>query len=121
MPTYDYACPHCGAFEAVRKIAQRDEPAFCPHCGSASERQLIVAPSFADMPADRRLAMAVNEKASHEPKLSSQYRHRAGCSCCSGSSSSAKVTDSSGRFFTDPGRPKPAKSFANKRPWMISH
>ncbi len=26
MPTYDYACPACGGFEALRSLSQRDEP-----------------------------------------------------------------------------------------------
>jgi len=34
MPTYDYACPDCGGFEALRSLAQRDEPCACPDCGA---------------------------------------------------------------------------------------
>ena len=30
MPTYDYACPACGGFEALRSLSQRDEPCNCP-------------------------------------------------------------------------------------------
>ena len=36
MPTYDYACPDCGGFDAFRSLADRNEPAACPDCGSAS-------------------------------------------------------------------------------------
>ncbi len=34
MPTYDYACPSCGGFDALRAFAQRDEPAACPDCAT---------------------------------------------------------------------------------------
>jgi len=112
MPTYDYACPHCGPFEAVRRIAERDFPALCPDCAAPAARAWLSAPRLADMPAERRLAISTNERASHAPQHSSQVsrqRHPAGCGCCK---SSAKA---------DASRPQAAKSFANKRPWMISH
>ncbi|MEY4563136.1 MAG: hypothetical protein RLZZ618_2413 [Pseudomonadota bacterium] len=111
MPTYDYACTACGPFDAVRRMADRDVPAACPRCSSASARAWLVAPRLADMPADRRLAMATNERASHAPAHSSDYkrlRHPSGCGCCK---TSSKASD----------QPKAPKSFANKRPWMISH
>jgi putative FmdB family regulatory protein len=38
MPTYDYACDACGGFDALRSLAQRDEPAACPGCSRASPR-----------------------------------------------------------------------------------
>jgi putative FmdB family regulatory protein len=112
MPTYDYACPHCGPFEAVRRMAQRDEPAACPECSAPAARAWLTAPRLADMPADRRAAMATNERSTHAPEHSSNVlrsRHPAGCGCCK---SSAKA---------DPSRPPLPKSFANRRPWMISH
>ncbi|HTD90880.1 MAG TPA: zinc ribbon domain-containing protein, partial [Burkholderiales bacterium] len=58
-------------------------------------------------------AMAINERARHEPQLSGDYvsrRHPAGCGCCSSVKRSATVTDAKGN-----------KAFPNKRPWMISH
>jgi putative FmdB family regulatory protein len=112
MPTYDYACPTCGPFEAVRRIAERDLPADCPLCAAAAMRAWLAAPRLADMPADQRHAMATNERSSHAPQHSSQLarqRHPAGCGCCRASTK------------TDPSRPQAAKSFANRRPWMISH
>jgi len=75
-------------------------------------RAWLAAPRLADMPAERRLAMATNERASHAPLHSSQLarsRHPAGCGCC-------KTAPKA-----DPSRPAAAKSFANRRPWMISH
>ena len=109
MPTYDYMCADCGSFEAVRRIADRDAPAVCPQCGLQATRVMIYAPFLADMASNVRNAMATNEKASHEPKMSSSYQHPKGCGCCK---TSAKANASA---------PPAIKSFANKRPWMISH
>ena len=47
MPTYDYACPACGGFEALRSLSQRDEPCSCPDCGTASTRVFVAAPRLA--------------------------------------------------------------------------
>lgn len=114
MPTYDYACPACGGFDAFRSLAARNEPAACPDCGAPSPRVFATAPRLALMEASTRSAMGVNERARHEPRRSGDYprlRHPAGCGCCSpGSRRSATVTAANG-----------AKTFPSKRPWMISH
>ncbi|GAA6142522.1 zinc ribbon domain-containing protein [Hydrogenophaga sp. 5NK40-0174] len=117
MPTYDYDCPSCGGFEAIRSLADRNEPCHCPACGTAATRVFVSAPRLALMSGSTRNAIATNERASHEPKSSRDYqrlRHPAGCGCCSGAgrsgSKSTTVTAANG-----------AKSFPSKRPWMISH
>ncbi len=114
MPTYDYACGHCGGFDAIRSVSQRDLPADCPGCGAASPRVFAHAPRLALMADGTRRAMAVNERAAHEPRRSGDYarlKHPAGCGCCSGSAKrGATVTAANG-----------AKAFPSKRPWMISH
>lgn len=107
MPTYDYKCTHCGQFEVLRRMADRDAPAVCPQCGLQSERILIAAPYLADMNSNLRHAMATNEKAQHEPGLSSAHQHHKGCGC---SKPTPGASAQSG-----------PKSFANRRPWMISH
>lgn len=112
MPTYDYACPHCGGFDAFRSLSERNEPAACPDCGTASARVFVTAPRLALMNSGVRNAMAVNERSQHAPKSSADYqrlRHPPGCGCCGGRSK-ATVT-----------APNGAKSFPSKRPWMISH
>ena len=38
MPTYTYACAHCGKFELVRSIARRTDPAPCPDCDRLGAR-----------------------------------------------------------------------------------
>ena len=113
MPTYDYACAGCGGFDAIRAVAQRDEPAACPDCGAASSRVFVTAPRLALMEAGTRSALATNERARHEPKSSRDYarlKHPAGCGCCSTGKRGTTVTGTVGQ-----------KAFPSKRPWMISH
>lgn len=113
MPTYDYRCDDCGGFDALRSVSQRDLPADCPDCGGASPRVMSGAPRLALMADGTRRAIAVNERAAHEPKRSGDYprlRHPSGCGCCSGAKRGATVT-----------APNGAKTFPTKRPWMISH
>ncbi|MBI1175709.1 MAG: zinc ribbon domain-containing protein [Sideroxydans sp.] len=109
MPIYDYQCADCGKFEAMRRIENRDAPAVCPHCGMRAERVLVAAPNLPIMASNVRHAMATNERARHEPKSSSSSRHPRGCGCCKASARANAST------------PPAPKSFANKRPWMISH
>jgi putative FmdB family regulatory protein len=116
MPTYDYACPDCGAFDALRSLAQRNEPCPCPACGAASSRILGAAPRLACLSSGVRHAFATNERAAHAPRTSKEVggpasrRHPAGCGCCAGGKRSATVTGTDG-----------SKAFPSKRPWMISH
>ena len=113
MPTYDHACANCGGFEAIRAMAQRDEPAACPDCGAAAPRVFVTAPRLALMESSTRTALATNERARHEPKSSRDYarlKHPAGCGCCSTAKRGATVIGAVGQ-----------KAFPSKRPWMISH
>ncbi len=112
MPTYDYACPGCGGFDALRTVACRDEPVACPDCGTASPRVLVTAPRLALMASGTRHAITTNERAAHAPRSSRDEpaRHPSGCSCCSSGRRGATVTGTHG-----------AKAFPSRRPWMISH
>jgi putative FmdB family regulatory protein len=113
MPTYDYACPSCGGFEAFRSLSERNNTVACPDCGNDAVRVFTSAPRLALMDGGVRSAMSVNERARHEPKSSRDYqrlRHPAGCGCCSPGRSKATLT-----------APNGAKAFPGKRPWMISH
>ncbi|MEI6002854.1 zinc ribbon domain-containing protein [Paraburkholderia bengalensis] len=71
MPVYDYACAECGAFETVRRIAERDEPAECPRCGASAERVRVGAPAL----------LGGASEAASEGEGGYGMRHR-GCSCC---------------------------------------
>lgn len=114
MPTYEYDCPQCGPFAAVRRMAERDAAAACPVCATASPRGLFTAPAFGALPAAVRQAHATNERARHEPKLSSA--HGAGCGCCAGGSRAAKNSFTS--LLKDGST---VKGQIGRRPWMVSH
>jgi len=48
MPLYEYYCEKCDrVFEALRSIAQSDQPTKCPTCGSDAGR--IMPTTFASM------------------------------------------------------------------------
>lgn len=115
MPVYDYACAACGPFDALRRYDDRDTPASCPECGEASPRSFGHAPRLALLDAATRDAHATNERARNAPISSrdgyARLRHPAGCGCCAPGARKTKTTV----------LPNGAKTFASKRPWMISH
>lgn len=119
MPTYDYDCPNCGGFDALRPIADRDQPSACPDCGKASPRVLTAAPRLALLGGDLRQALDRNERARHEPMSSkavqpaghARLKHPSGCGCC------ASRHRRPGTLTAGNG----AKMFTGRRPWMISH
>jgi putative FmdB family regulatory protein len=111
MPTYDYACPACGIFEAFRPMAEYQEPHPCPGCGDQADRILLTVPAFANMDAGRRTAMATNESSANAPRrFTASSGHAPGCGCCSGAASGRTRRGKDG-----------SKSFPAARPWMISH
>ena len=100
MPTYDYACADCGAFDALRRIDERNQAVACPACGRPSPRVLAAPPRLATMDGILRQALTANERSRHEPRRA-RLAHAAGCGCCA---------------------PKAkARSLPGRRPWMISH
>jgi putative FmdB family regulatory protein len=121
MPTYEYACPDCGGFDAFRSMAERNEPATCPECTTLSPRVFVTAPRLACVGSNTRRAIETNERSAHAPISSkdlghgagsySRMRHPAGCGCCSSATKRATTVTA----------PNGAKSFPSKRPWMISH
>jgi putative FmdB family regulatory protein len=74
MPVYDYECEICGAFEAVRRMAERDAPAACPACGDIAQRVTVGAPSFGKPGA--------SDGDAGEGAGSYGMTHRGGCLCC---------------------------------------
>lgn len=113
MPVYDYQCQRCGPFTETRPMAMCEAPCECPECGADAPRAFLTAPYFASMAADRRIAIATNERAASTPQtLSAMTRsHGSGCGCCSGKPLRRN------KAKTGPGGTKSAGS----RPWMISH
>lgn len=119
MPTYEYDCLSCGGFDAIRRLADRNDPATCPVCAHASQRVFATAPRLACVSPDQRRAFDTNERSQHAPRSSrdgdqgsyGRMRHPSGCGCCSTAGKrGATVTAANG-----------AKAFPSKRPWMISH
>lgn len=111
MPVYEYDCPACGDFTAMRPMAEYREPQPCPGCGVPAPRVLLSAPRLPVLGAAVRKAHAINERSAHEPKRSGGKTHGAGCACCKPGARSTGT-----RVAADG-----AKSFPARRPWMISH
>jgi len=109
MPLYEYWCDDHGPFEAVRPMAEYDQPTACPCCGRLSSRALLTAPHLGGRNRTALRAHETNERAADSPKRLSS--HGPGCACCVGSRPLS-------RTLTLPGG---AKTFPGKRPWMISH
>lgn len=74
MPLYDYACPACGPFTAMRPMAAFRDPYACPACGAAAARTLISAPAVAATHAAPRGEAGGGRVAG--------TAHPAGCGCC---------------------------------------
>ncbi len=113
MPVYEYLCDDCGPFTDMRPMSECDDPQDCPRCETTSPRVILTAPNFFCMPADKRKAIATNERSAHAPKTLGEYKasHGPGCGCCSSGKPSRLIRK------TKSG----AKSFPTARPWMISH
>jgi putative FmdB family regulatory protein len=108
MPVYDYLCPDCGPFTAIRPMAEFEQPQICEECGGAAPRALLTAPAFSGIDPGQRRAREVNERSSHAPKRAT--RHPASCGCCSGGGRKKLAADAVA-----------AKGFPAQRPWMIGH
>lgn len=112
MPTYEYQCDNCGIFNTLRPMAQRNTSCNCPVCGREAYRVIASAPAMSSLSTSMRIGHATNERASHAPMTSGEYRahkHPPGCGCC-GTGSKATLCAADG-----------TKGFPTKRPWMISH
>lgn len=112
MPVYEYQCPDCGTFEALRSMAQYQAPLACPVCAKSAQRILATAPALATLSASTRQAHSVNERSAHAPRSTADggHRHGPGCGCGSAVAPSATQASVGGK-----------KAFPSKRPWMISH
>jgi hypothetical protein len=91
-------------------MAEFDKPHDCPDCGKRAPRVLLTAPRMALMSSESRVAHATNERSAHAPRFSKS--HGAGCSCCSGKSTSKRIVKQG---------KDGSKCFPTARPWMISH
>ncbi len=106
MPVYDYLCPDCGPFAAVRSMAEFQAPQPCEACGAPAPRAMLTAPAFFGGDPAARRAAAVNERSANAPRKGQV--HPPSCRCCS--AGRQKRTEAPA-----------AKSFPAQRPWMIGH
>ena len=74
MPTYDYACPRCGTFAELRRIADRDGAASCPKCGNAAARVVAASPHVGGLG-------SLHERETGDGRYA-RMRHATGCGCC---------------------------------------
>ncbi|MBV9829351.1 MAG: zinc ribbon domain-containing protein [Alphaproteobacteria bacterium] len=103
MPNYDYDCPNCGPFTAMRPMAEFRDPCACPACGAGALRTFLRAPAIAGMDPTRRSALASNE---HDVSSRSATKapHPAGCGCCVRPSPiPSALSSKGGRIFSSSG------------------
>jgi len=114
MPIYEFDCPDCGGFSAMRPMAESQAAGECPACGTTSRRVIVSAPRLSRVSRATRVAHETNERSAHSPHTSTSYGggHPAGCGCCSTPSRPAGQS-------VEP-RPAP-QTKTGHRPWMISH
>ena len=115
MPVYDYKCEQHGAFYELATFDEAHQPQACPVCSALSPRIIRLPPEILDMAPERRKAFATNEKAQHEPVISTKDRrshdheHANGCGCQHGKKSKLMYTA------------RREKMLPSMRPWMINH
>lgn len=127
MPVYDYKCSQHGIFHDLATFEESAQPMPCPHCKELSPRVLIIPPEILDMAPAKKAAIERNEKARHEPLMSTKdsraedeqrrkfaethHKHKPGCGCQHHKKGDSKL------MWTANGE----KMFPSMRPWMISH
>lgn len=128
MPVYDYKCSEHGIFHELATMDESANPMPCPHCQELAPRIIMIPPEVLDMAPNKREAIERNEKAQHEPKMSTaetraededrrqfyekkHHKHHKGCGCQHHKKSASKL------MWTANGE----KMFPSMRPWMISH
>ncbi|WP_320836579.1 zinc ribbon domain-containing protein [Zhongshania sp.] len=129
MPVYDYKCQDHGLFHELASMAESALPCACPQCGELSARVIMIPPEVLAMAPAKRQAMARNEKALHQPIISTPDS-REDASQRRAHSAAKKGCDCGPKVF-NPDRsslrqqaiflPDGSKVFPSQRPWMISH
>jgi putative FmdB family regulatory protein len=100
MPIYDYRCPVCGPFTAIRPMAQYREPCACPVCDARAARTLLGTPALAS--ANRAGGFAAGER-EESGQRARQTAHPAGCGCCVRRAPIPGALVSKGRVFASNG------------------
>ena len=118
MPVYDYKCREHGLFHQLGTVEEAAQPRECPECQLLSPRVIVLPSQLMAMDPAKRQAEARNEKARHEPLMSTaeqraeDAQHRQACGCGSPHKKGKHML-----FYTADGK----KMFPSMRPWMISH
>nr|WP_269144429.1 FmdB family zinc ribbon protein [Methylicorpusculum oleiharenae] len=124
VPVYDYKCSDHGVFHDLATMDQAGMPCACPRCGKPSARVILIAPQVLAMAPAKRKIIETNEKAKHEPRLSTpdareetalRHQHGKSCGC------NIKHPDRSDLSQQVVFMPDGSKVFPSQRPWMISH
>ncbi|MDX1696080.1 MAG: zinc ribbon domain-containing protein [Ketobacteraceae bacterium] len=135
MPVYDYKCPDHGVFHELATLARSGDPCGCPKCGKPSPRVIMIPPEVLAMAPNRHKTLARNEKASHQPiistgdsraeaaekqaffqkKVAAGQRHK-GCGCNHEHKHDRSQLKQQVVYLPDG-----SKVFPSQRPWMISH
>ncbi len=113
MPIYDFNCQHCGDFQAMLTISERNDPTRCPGCARTA-RRLVMAPNLAVMNPVARKASAINERSRHEPRIRESHTCGSGCGC----GTSTKIRPARKR---DTKLGVLAGQKPGARPWMLGH
>ncbi|MET0950802.1 MAG: FmdB family zinc ribbon protein [Pseudomonas sp.] len=115
MPMYEFDCPCCGDFTALKPMAESGLPCACPQCGESSMRVILSAPGLSSVSGNKRRAIETNERSANAPKTVAEYqeskRHPSGCGCCAPSKT----------VLPTKANPHALKGKTAGRPWMISH
>lgn len=117
MPVYDYKCKNHGIFNQLATLEDFQKPLPCPTCGDLAPRVVCLSPDLLKLDKGLHDGMERNEKAQHEPLLSTldqrsrDKAHRSACGCDGRKAGKRSV------LYTAKGE----KMFPTARPWMVSH
>lgn len=68
MPTYEFTCPHCLAFDAAFTMADVPDTTACIHCGASSPRR-ITAPRISRSGSTAFQIMDATKRSAHIPDV----------------------------------------------------
>ncbi len=110
MPVYQYQCQACGAFTAMRPMAESAAPASCPSCARPSPRTLS-APHVRGARASLRYTLeSRNEKSAHEPEAVKHFGRKNASREHDGHSHDRNALCA-----------RHGHTNASHRPWMVGH
>ncbi len=134
MPMYDYKCKDHGVFHDLVAMEQSGDAKACPTCKTLCARIIMIPPEVLKMSPLKRKEAEHNEKAKHEPIISTVYKReeeadrkifelRKSCnhghkhSACNHSTHPDQSSLRQQVVYLADG----SKVFPSQRPWMISH